>query len=392
MKKVALALAGLALGTSVFAEGFKLSGDVKGGWSLTQNEIKNGDTEAKTAGVHVNKYLVGDEFDTDARARLNFSWASEGDVAGAFVRLQDTPNYDQVDVKLAYAWLKGFDGKFQMQAGKLDTLFGTGGYNDSDVHGGLGFFAGVSPIEGLLIGGGAQTDWLKTKDTKTTKVPTYDEDTDSVTTKDTTTGGKLAASKDGIYFGAKYTNKDINNLSVAASYSLAGFLSAGVCVDPVEKLFVSVELENKSADYIKANGDTDILGAKGDFRNTIYERIEYTGVENLSVGLNAKQQLKAQANGSDDDADLTVIYLDPFARYEINDLFAVSLEAQITINSWDEDKYGKTDAAQVIVPAFYLKPAKGAEATVWAAISTHTDTKDSWSKQHQFGTGVKFGF
>lgn len=384
MKKVALALAGLALGTSVFAEGFKLSGDVKGGWSLTQNEFYNGNTEKKTAGVHVNKYLVGDEFDADARARLNFSWASEGDVAGAFVRLQDTPNYDQVDVKLAYAWLKGFDGKFQMQAGKLDTIFGTGGYNDGDVHSGLGFFAGVSPIEGLLIGGGAQTDWLKSKKYDVDGDGKYDGDDDFTET--------AIASKDGIYFGAKYTNKDINNLSVAASYSLAGFLSAGVCVDPVENLFVSVELENKSADYIKANGDTDILGAKGDFRNTIYERIEYTGVENLSVGLNAKQQLKAQANGSDDDADLTVIYLDPFARYEINDLFAASLEAQITINSWDEDKYGKTDAAQVIVPAFYLKPCKGAEATVWAAISTHTDTKDSWSKQHQFGTGVKFGF
>jgi len=377
MKKVALALAGLALGTSVFAEGFKLSGDVKGGWSLTQNEIKNGDTEAKTAGVHVNQYCAGDEFQADARARLNFSWASEGDVAGAFVRLNDDPNYDQPDVKLAYAWLKAFDGKFQMQAGKLDTIFGTGGYNDGDVHGGLGFFAGVSPIEGLLIGGGAQTDWLDVADT-TTKTVVDIKDDGTVGTKTETTGGKLAASKEGIYFGAKYTNKDVNNLSVAASYSLAGFLSAGVCVDPVEKLFVSVEFENKSDDFLDEAGK----GAS----NTIYQRVEYTGVENLSVGLNAKETLNDR--GVHATEDNTVIYLDPFARYEINDTFGVSLEALITINSWDEDKVGKkTDAAQVIVPAFYLKPCKGAEATVWAAISTDDDLV-----KHSFGTGVKFGF
>ncbi len=369
MKKVALALAGLALGASVFAEGFKLSGDVKGGWYMTQDEYLNGDdTEAKTAGVHVDQYLAGDEFQADARARLNFSWASEGDVAGAFVRLNDAPNYDQPDVKLAYAWLKAFDGKFQMQAGKLDTLFGTGGYNDGDVHSGLGFFAGVSPIEGLLIGGGAQTDWLKDK--------SYDLNNDGDTDDDDDFTETDIASKDGIYFGAKYTNKDVNNLSVAASYSLAGFLSAGVCIDPVEGLFLSVEFENKSDDYLDANG-----GAS----NVIYQRVEYTGVENLSVGINAKETLNDRDVHATEDN--TVIYLDPFARFEINDTFGVSLEALITINSWDEDKVGSTDAAQVIVPAFYLKPCKGAEASVWAAISTDTDIT-----KHSFGTGVKFGF
>lgn len=354
MKKVALALAGLALGASVFAEGFKLSGDVKGGWFLTQNELNNGDTEAKTAGVHVTEYQKGDEFQADARARLNFEWTSEGDVAGAYVRLNDAPEYSNPDVKLAYAWLKAFDGKFLMQAGLNDDIYlKTGGYNDSSVRDGYGFFAGVAPIEGLVIGGGAQTSWLKTES------DTY------------------KASKDGIYFGAKYTNKDVNNLSVAASYSLAGFLSAGVCVDPVEKLFVSVEFENKSDDYLDANG-----GAS----NVIYQRVEYTGVENLSVGINAKETLNDRTVHATEDN--TVIYLDPFARYEINDTFGVSLEALITINSWDEDKVGaKTDAAQVIVPAFYLKPAKGAEATVWAAISTDDDIV-----QHSFGTGVKFGF
>lgn len=352
MKKVALALAGLALGTSVFAEGFKLSGDVKGGWALTQNEYLNGDTEAKTAGVHVNQYCAGDEFQADARARLNFSWASEGDVAGAYVRLNDAPDYSKPAVKLAYAWLKAFDGKFLMQAGLNDDLYlKTGGWNDSSVRSGYGFFAGVSPIEGLVIGGGAQTDWLKDK--------SYDTDGDG---KADITESRLA-SKDGIYFGAKYTNKDINNLSVAASYSLAGFLSAGVCVDPVEKLSVSVELENKSDDYLDANG-----GAS----NVIYQRVEYTGVENLSVGINAKETLNDRSVHATEDN--TVIYLDPFARYEINDLFGVSLEAQITINSWDEDKVGmKKDAAQLITPAFYLKPCKGAEATVWAQISTDDD-------------------
>lgn len=365
MKKVVLALAGLALGASVFAEGFKMSGDVKGGWFLTHEELFNGDTEAKTGGVHVTEYQKGDEFQADARFRLNLEWASEGDVAGAFVRFQGTPEYTSPSVKLAYAWLKAFEGKFLMQAGLNDDIYlKTGGYNDSSVRSGYGFFAGVAPIEGLVIGGGAQTDWLKDK--------SYDTNGDGLADL---TESRIA-SKDGIYFGAKYTNKDVNNLSVAASYSLAGFLSAGVCIDPIEKLFVSVEFENKSDDFLDANG-----GAS----NVIYQRVEYTGVDNLTVGLNAKETINDRAVSATEDN--TSIYIDPFARYEINETFGVSLEALITINSWDEDKVGKTDAAQIIIPAFYLKPCKGAEATVWAAISTDDDLV-----KHSFGTGVKFGF
>lgn len=371
MKKVALALAGLALGASVFAEGFKLDGVVRSGWYMAQDDVYNGDTEKKTASANFDQFLIGDNFGGTTRTRLNFSWASEGDVAGAYVRFNaDQADYSDLAIGTAYAWIKAFDGKFLMQAGSQeDNYIGTPGKEGFCVMGGKGFFAGVAPIEGLVIGGGAQTDKLAKPETGND-------------------AGKYIAGKDGIYFGAKYSNKDINNLSVAAGYLLAGKLNAGVSVNPIEKLNVSLEWENQSKDYLDNFGGTE---------NTFVESVEYTGVENLTVGLyayewlNSRKTLKNGTNAeyatTEDNLSVKVV---PYARYEINDNFAASLEADIFINSWDEDKVGGKDStktASVIVPAFYVKAAKGAEANVFAAISTDKDITP-----HKFGTGLKFEF
>ena len=363
MKKVALALAGLALGASVFAEGFKLDGVVRSGWYMANEDLVNGDEkgEKNTASVNVDKFLIGDNFGGTTRTRLNFSWASEGDVAGAYVRFNaDKADYSDLTIRTAYAWIKAFDGKLIVQAGSQeDNYISTGGQEDFSVMSGKGFFVGVAPIEGLVIGGGAQTDWRDPS-----KTPTEN---------------KLAASKEGIYFGAKYANKDINNLSVAAGYSLAGKLVAGVCVDPVEKLNVTLEWENNSDDF--RNEHTDDDGNFDAAQNTFVEKVEYTGVENLVAGVYAYETLNVGNKDSKDNSEIKIV---PYARYEINDALAASLEANLFFKSNDGEK---VDAAHIIVPAFYVKATKSAEANVFAAISTDTDLTP-----HKFGTGVKFGF
>lgn len=363
MKKVALALAGLALTASAFAEGFKLNGVVRSGWYLAQDDLVNGDekNEKHTASANVDKFLIGDKFGGTTRTRLNFSWASEGDTAGAYVRFNaDKADYSDLGIGTAYAWIKAFDGKFLMQAGSQeDNYIGTPGKEGFCVMSGKGFFAGVAPIEGLVIGGGAQTDWLDPSKT--------------------TTESKLAASKEGIYFGAKYTNKDVNNLAVSAGYSLAGKLNAGVSVDPIEKLNVALEWENQSKDFLDENfSDGKNVGAE----NTFVESVEYTGVENLTVGLYAYEWLNdRELSTTKDSSNIKVV---PYARYEINDALAASLEADLYFKSVDGDK---VDTAHIIVPAFYVKAAKGAEANVFAAISTDKDITP-----HKFGTGHKFEF
>ncbi|MCR5605245.1 MAG: hypothetical protein K6F69_00310 [Treponema sp.] len=361
MKKILAGAVAALLATSlVSAEGFKLSGLVRGGWSnIIDNLDTDGDGDGDTAESTTKTWLAGDYFGGSTRSRLNLKWDAEGDVAGAFLRYQYSGvanSWSTGDVKYAYAYVNPFGGLLTVSAGKLmDNWIGSDGYEGfSAFDGKNGFYAGVNPIEGLSIGGGAVVDYL--------------EDTD--TSDDSY---KYRASKKQVYFGAKYAKEDV--FSVAAAGVLAGEFYANVNINAVKDLLLAFEYDHASDDIL--DDGTSAYSAE----NTFVEQVEYTGVENLLVGVFSYQFLNDHSI-TNDDSNL-VVTITPYAKYEINETFGASLESTITINSYDD----APDTYATIVPAFYVKANDKAKASLWALISTDTD-----QAKHQIGTGVSFSF
>lgn len=381
MKKILAGAVAALLATSlVSAEGFKLSGNVRGGWSnIIDNLDTNNDGDGDTAESTTKTWLPGDYFGGTTRSRLNLKWDAEGDVAGAFLRYQysgTAEKWTTGDVKYAYAYVNPLNGLLTVSAGRLmDNWIGSDGYEGfSAFDGKNGFYAGVNPIEGLSIGGGAVVDYLDSKDTdKYTEVKYYDEDGNvagSYYTKTTTSSHR--ASKKQVYFGAKYAKEDV--FSVAAGAVLAGEFYANVNINAVKDLLLAFEYDHASDDIL----DDGNSAYKAE--NTFVEQVEYTGVENLLVGVFSYQFLNDHSFA--DDSNL-VVTITPYAKYEINETFGASLESTITINSYDD----APDTFAKIVPAFYVKANDKAKASLWALISTDKD-----QAKHQIGTGVSFSF
>ena len=374
MKKlIALAAAAALVSSAVFAEGFKLSGYLRAGWGNTKDALDtDGDGDGDTAEASTMTWLAGDYFGGKTRSRINLAWSNEGDTAGAYVRLQYTgaaENWKIDTVKYANVWAKPFDGKLLFAAGKVqDNYIKTDGWEGfSFLDANSGFFAGVAPIDGLVIGGGAVVDYLKG----------FDDD------NDTSTADKHRASKRAVYAGAKYTN---DQFSVAGAYEFAGALYGGVNITAVDGLLIALEAAWQSGDE---DDDVAVDGVTGGYTSelTFVEQVEYTGIENLTLGVESYQFLNDHAINTKEDT--LVVTITPAARYEINDLFAASVESTITISDWDKEKVGKKapDTYATIVPAFHIKATKDAEISIWGLLSTDTD-----QAKHAAGVGGIFNF
>ncbi|MCR5725312.1 MAG: hypothetical protein K6G80_09535 [Treponema sp.] len=380
MKKVIAIAAAAVLASGAFAEGFKLSGFVRAGWSNTIDALDtNADEDGDTAEASTATWLAGDYFGGSTRSRINLEWTNSEETAGAYFRLQYTGAAEKWavgDVKYANAWLKAFDGKAVFAAGKVkDDYIGSDGYEGfSFLDGNSGFFAGVSPVEGLTIGGGAVVDYLESVETTTYKKEegsiTKDDGTeDAVTLVTKTTTSKHRASKRAAYAGAKYAN---DQFSVAGGYEFAGALYGNVNITAVKDLTIALEGAWASKDALDnlADGDDGFLY---DSKLTFVEQVEYTGIENLTLALASYQWVNDRdVHESEDNFSATIT---PAVRYDINDQFAVSAESTITLNKWDEDKVGEKPGKTyaTIVPAFYIKAGSGAELNVWGKISTDKD-------------------
>ena len=367
MKKlIALAAAAALASSAVFAEGFKLSGYLRAGWGNTIDALDtNADGDGDTAEASTATWLAGDYFGGSTRSRINLAWSNEGDTAGAYVRLQYTGAAEdwKIDsVKYANVWAKFFDGKVLAAVGKVqDNYLASDGWEGfSFLDGNSGFFAGVAPVEGLVIGGGAVVDYL--------------EDT---------ADGNHRASKRSAYAGAKYAN---DQFSVAGAYEFAGALYGGVNITAVDGLLIALEAAWQSGDE---DDDVAVDGVTGGYTSelTFVEQVEYTGIENLTLGVESYQFLNDHAINTKEDT--LVVTVTPAARYEINDLFAASVESTITLSNWDEDKIGEKapDTFATIVPAFHIKASEGAEVSIWGLLSTDTD-----QAKHAVGVGGIFNF
>lgn len=360
MKKISvLAAAVLFAGASlVSAEGFKLGGYIRAGWANTIDALDtDGDGDGDTAEAATDTWLAGDYFGGSTRSRLNLSWSNKDESAGAYVRFQYSKAAEDWDVaatEYAYGWVNPFDGFVTVSAGKLkDDWIGSDGWEGfSVIDGKSGFFAGVNPVEGLTLGGGAVVDYLKDfKDKK---------------------GSHPRASKRAAYFGAKYTS---DAFTADAGYALAGEFYANLNVTAVENLFLAFEFKHDSDDILDEGTSYDTA------ENTFVEQVEYTGIDKLTLGVESYQYINDH-DITTDDSNVTVT-ITPAARYELTDVVAASVEGTVHLFSFDD----APDTYATIVPAVYLKVADGAEASVWGKISTDTD-----QEKHQIGTGVIFNF
>lgn len=380
MKKISVLAAAVLFAGAAFvsAEGFKLGGYIRAGWATTFDALDTDlDGDKDTASSSTDTWLAGDYFGGNTRSRLNLSWSNKDESAGAFVRLQYTGAAEKWDVtgpaKYAYAWVNPFDGFLTVAAGKIkDDWIGSDGYEGFSVlDGKSGFFAGVNPIEGLTIGGGAVVDYL---------IDDYDYSSwsegdlknynkDGTIPDDAETEHR--ASKRWGYVGAKYSTEQF---TADAGFAFAGEFYANVNITAVENLLLAFELKHDSDDILDEGTSYDSA------ENTLVEQVEYSGIENLLVGVESYQYINDHS--IEDDSNVTIT-LNPYARYEINEIFAASLEATAHIFNYDD----APDTYATIVPAVYFKVADGAEANVFAKISTDTDQEN-----HQIGTGVIFNF
>lgn len=363
MKKISVLAAALAIGAVSFvsAEGFKLSGYIRAGWANAIDAIDtDGDEDNDTAAAATSTWLAGDYFGGKTRSRLNLSWSNKDESAGAFVRLQYSGAAESFDVAgtttYAFGWVNPFEGKLTVAAGKImDNYIGSDGWEGFSVlDGQSGFFAGVNPVEGLTIGGGAVVGYLEDLRTEEDE-PAY----------------AYRANKKAAYFGAKYST---DAFTADAGYALAGEFYANVNVNAVENLLLAFEYNHET--------DDNLDDGTGNYtcENIFVEQVEYTGIDKLLVGVVSYQFLNDHDIADDSN---TVVTVTPFARYEFSDVIAASLEA--TVNLFDYDD--APDAYATIVPAVYFKVAGGAEAHVFGQISTDTDQAN-----HVVGAGVKYSF
>lgn len=380
MKKISVLAAALAIGAVSFvsAEGFKLNGYIRAGWANTIDAIDtDNDGDGDTASASTETWLAGDYFGGSTRSRLNLGWSNKNESAGAFVRLQYTgaaEDFDLTDVTAyAYGWVNPFEGKLTVAAGKIkDDWIGSDGYEGFSVlDGKSGFFAGVNPIEGLTVGGGAVVDYLLPSSSKTVYTWTQTEDKPEGEWVASTKTSGHRASKRAAYFGAKYST---DAFTADAGYALAGEFYANLNVTAVENLLLAFEAKHDTDDILDEETSYDTA------ENTFVEQIEYTGIDKLLIGVVSYQWINNHKIADDSNTTITI---NPYARYEINDVVAASVEG--TVHLYDYDK--APDTYTTIVPAVYFKVVDGAEANVFAKISTDTD-----QEKHQVGAGVIFKF
>ncbi len=379
MKKFSVLAAALAIGAVSFvsAEGFKISGYVRAGWANTIDALDtNGDDDGDTASAGTDTWLAGDYFGGSTRSRLNLSWSNKEESAGAFVRLQYTGAAEDFDVagttKYAFGWVNPFEGKLTVAAGKImDNYIGSDGWEGFSVlDGKSGFFAGLNPVEGLTIGGGAVVDYLLPASSET--VYTLDETSSTATTVATTKTSGHRASKRAAYFGAKYST---DAFTADAGYALAGEFYANLNITAVENLLLAFEAKHDTDDILDEGTSYDTC------ENTFVEQIEYTGIDKLLAGVVSYQYLNDHDISADDSN--TTVTVTPYVRYELSDVIAASAEATVHFFDYDD----APDTYATIVPAVYFKVADGAEAHVFGQISTDTDQAN-----HMVGAGVKYSF
>jgi hypothetical protein len=379
MKKTTMAALAFLASAAVFADGFKLSGYLRAGYSSTFGDHATQTTQT---------WLAGDYWGGKTRSRININWDNADETAGAFFRLQYTGAIEDITlsdtaIKYADAYAKVLDKKAVVVAGKLfDNLITSDGWEGfSVIDGKSGFFAGLTPVEGLTVGGGAVLDYKgKESVTTVTKVPVYDSTgtaTNYYTETTTTSSGDSYTDKNAAVAGFKYVN---NAVTVDGGYSGIGAAYGNINITAVKNLLVALEYAYESDDA--ADDHSDVWY---DCENTFCEQVEYTGIDKLTLAMESYQFLN---NHSITDDSNTTITITPAISYAINKTFAVSVEGTYTMYDYD----GSDDNFGFVVPALKISADDTTAAYIWAQFSTDQDATiiaTGTSARNCMGVGVK---
>ena len=351
-KTLGIAVAALVAGASLFAEGLSVNGYIRSGISI--------DPKGET--VKTGTWLPGDYFGGGSRLRLNINY--DGVNGGATFRYQKDADDDKKffisdnwfsgsNIKWAMGYAKFLDGKIIAEAGKLvDTYTSTGGWEDGtfgdNAGAGIGARVVISPVEGLFITASASDLYLE-------KYKAADDEVKDRDAKE----GDLKFNEKLFGFTAKYAN---DAFFVTGGVHLAKSYYASFGLTAVDNLTLVVEA------FIDDTADED------DPVTTLYPWVEYTGIENLTLAALGAITI---VDGS------TSIAITPAVSYALTDVISLAAESTITIPDADD----ADDTYAVITPSVTFAASKKASATVFASLSTDTD-----SAKHSFGAGVKYAF
>lgn len=333
MKKAKLVLAiGLLTMASSFADGVKVSGFLRAGFSSTFEDDPQINVKKWTPGIFFN----GDSSGTRARVNIDWSGTNEQtqDKYGAFIRLQYSGtsnewNYGGVEYAQAYA---GFwNNVVTINAGKIkDNWINSQGFegNWSVVDKKGGALINIAPIPELSITAGALV---------------YD-------------ASDLSLNEKAFFGGIKFKNEMI---MLTASYAGYGLLTAGAAWKGTENLTLNAEAKIDTKETLSESQ-----------RGIINEYIKYTGVENWTFGLVAFQTIDKKSVASSNDVLLTFT---PAVAYKLNDVITFQLEGTYNLPIYDN----APNSYATICPMVKLSASKTAYATLWGSISTDVNQEKS---------------
>jgi hypothetical protein len=370
MKKIALTALAFLASAAVFAEGFNLNGYLRAGYA---SEMGSHATQGTAT------WLAGDYFGGSTRSRLNVSWDNADGTAGAFVRLQYTGaiedfSLSSFSVKYADAYAKVLDGKVVVAAGKLkDNYITSDGWEGFSVlDGKSGFFAALTPVAGLTVGGGAVVDY-KGKESVVDYTPVYDL-TGAVVgyTKSTTNSGYSYTDKNAVYGGFKYVNSAV---TIDGGYAATGFAYGNIGITAVKNLTFQLEGAYETDDAADN-------GAYNNCEKTFCEQVEYTGVDKLTVAFVGYQYLNKHDSKITDDSNTTVTFT-PAVSYALTKTLTARVEGTYTVY----DYTGSPDNYGFVVPSLNIAADSSASVDIWGRFSSDAD-----QTSNLIGVGVKKAF
>jgi hypothetical protein len=342
-KNTTAAAAALLISAAAFADGFSVNGYVRAGLSSTFESTP----ALSTAKWYSGTYFSGDS--TGTRGRINIAWDGKNDTGnsyGAFCRLQADGSVESwttttTGIKYADAYTGLFGNMVTVAAGKIkDNWIATSGFKGFSVlDGKSGAAVILTPLAGLNLVGGAVIDY--------------------------------ASSMNGNTFlgGVRYKNDMVN---VSAAFAGYGLFTGNLAYTGTKNLLVVIETT-----FDTDHGLNDILK---DQRMFSTEQVQYTGVENWTFGVYAREWLNKVKISGDNDFTLA---LTPAAAYQLNSIVKLSAEGTYNMPVYDNAKA----AYMTIVPAVTLSADKAASVYIWGSVSTDQNQEPSCA-----GIGVKRDF
>ncbi len=344
MKKNVVAISALIVlsAAAVFADGFKVHGFLRAGYSTPIKTSDAGDTAT---------WLGGDFFGGTSRSCLNISFDNKNNTAGAFALLRwdgdmtewvTTDGYPQT--KAAYGYVSLFNKKLTFAAGILKDKWvnSTGFEGYSVLNSAPGAVVVFSPVKGLNIAGGMGARYCNYKQSDKSK---------------TALGG------------VKYTNK---MFSVAANGTSAGVIYGNLNIMAVKGLAFTSECQYASKDAIKtATSDTTVKACKYPYKSVLDEQLKFTGIDKLMLGFLSYQYVNSYTGlvGSVKENSNWKITLTPAMEYDFTAFMGVTLESTYTMYS---SNYNKNNYFTV-TPSLKLSADKLGTVNLWGTLSTDED-------------------